>query len=385
LIFQFAQGFLYGQQINIGLWRDKIVNAFTVDIIKGNYLLTLNDRAFEVINSGNILYVSLINDSILVAGKDRIYGKYAIMALKAGRDSSEMLIKPVDPSLTGRRYIGNINLNVKWKKLQVILNTDMDTYIDGVVEAEGGVKASIEYYKTQAVLCRTYALNHYDRHAEEGFNLCDGVHCQAFQGLVTQNQLIAKAAFSTSSLVVIDSDSTLITAAFHSNCGGETESSANLWKLPKDYLKPVKDPYCVNQKQSTWEQKVSWDKWKDYLKQNGFKISDDTPRALYSQMAFKRRQYYKINNDSIAMKKIRTDFGFKSSFFTVQPEKDRVIIKGRGYGHGVGLCQEGAMQMALLNYSYTDIIKFYYQGTSITDFHNLSPAKNKTFEMIFGH
>ena len=67
---------------------------------------------------------------------------------------------------------------------------------------------------------------------------------------------------------------------------------------------------------------------------------------------------------------IRSDLNLRSTFFSVFVNGDSVILKGRGYGHGVGLCQEGAMEMASKGFSYRDIISFYYSGVIITDVKN---------------
>jgi stage II sporulation protein D len=73
---------------------------------------------------------------------------------------------------------------------------------------------------------------------------------------------------------------------------------------------------------------------------------------------------------SIPLRTIRSDLNLKSTFFSVFTEGDSVILKGRGYGHGVGLCQEGAMVMASNGFKYRDIINFYYTGVIISDIKN---------------
>jgi stage II sporulation protein D len=97
-------------------------------------------------------------------------------------------------------------LHIKLKNEQLLFVNDVnfEKYIAGVVEAEGGPNAPLEYFKTQAILCRTYAMKYYNKHLNEGFNLCDEVHCQAYKGRVSKNEDILKAAIETSGLVIVD-------------------------------------------------------------------------------------------------------------------------------------------------------------------------------------
>ena len=80
-----------------------------------------------------------------------------------------------------------------------------------------------------------------------------------------------------------------------------------------------------------------------------------------------RKPKYVAGEFSFPLTTIRTDFGLRSTFFSIKVRDDKIVISGKGYGHGVGLCQEGAMQMALKGYSYKDIIEFYYTGATISN------------------
>jgi stage II sporulation protein D len=78
-----------------------------------------------------------------------------------------------------------------------------------------------------------------------------------------------------------------------------------------------------------------------------------------------RQKYTGPSNAQIALATIRQDLKLKSAFFTLQPVNDQIVIHGYGYGHGVGLCQDGAMQMARVGYNYVDILMFYFRGLTI--------------------
>jgi stage II sporulation protein D len=74
----------------------------------------------------------------------------------------------------------------------------------------------------------------------------------------------------------------------------------------------------------------------------------------------------------VPLKNVRTDLQLKSTFFSIFPQGDTLVFKGRGFGHGVGMCQEGAMRMAKLGYKYPEVINFYYQKTQLIDLHKLN-------------
>jgi len=358
------------------VYNDLNTKAVVFSVVNGKYLLSADGRAIETIQQGQNLYISLEGDSIRCIGIQKNYGLYKYLHFNAMIDSAVFSLRPVDPQVQIRFYDDNLELSKQLGKLQTINQVDIDKYISGVVEAEGGNRASSEYYKSQAVLCRTYALNHLDRHIEENFNLCDGTHCQACNGRNSGNTSILKASFDTRGLVVVDTDTTFITAAFHSDCGGVTESARNVWLINKPYLKSVQDPYCQNQKCFKWERKMTLEQWKQYLLKNDFHLKDGLPVSLFNFTQYNRRQYYKLGKDSLTFRKIRNDFNFRSAFFSLEVKGDSILFHGRGYGHGVGLCQEGAMQMAKLGYNFREIIQFYYQGVNITEFNNVPVNKN---------
>ena len=181
--------------------------------------------------------------------------------------------------------------------------------------------------------------------------------------------MITDAASATRGLVILGPDSTLINAAFHSNCGGETVSSEDVWLTGQSYLKKVVDSYCSSSRNARWQKSFSITDWISYLKSSGF---HNEPSDL-SMLNFKqttRQKEYRLGTLSIPFNQIRTDLDLRSAWFSVGVEGDSIVLYGRGYGHGVGLCQEGAMVMASRGFDYQKIIKFYYTGVIISDIKN---------------
>jgi stage II sporulation protein D len=258
----------------------------------------------------------------------------------------------------------------------VLINIcDVEKYISGVVKAEGGSGKNIEYFKTQAVIARTYMYKCFDKHLSDRYNVCDNTHCQAFSGL-SSDSLINRAALETQGLVILDKDSTLIISAFHSNCGGETSSSEDVWLTSQPYLKKVFDPYCLSSRNAVWEKSISLNDWLEFIKKSGYNGKTDDPSA-FSFLQKSRLNDYRTGSFTMPLRTIRTEMNLRSAFFSVLAEGDSIILKGRGYGHGVGLCQEGAMVMALKGFNYEQIIDFYYFGVLITNIRNAVVIKNE--------
>jgi stage II sporulation protein D len=255
----------------------------------------------------------------------------------------------------------------------------MDEYIAGVTEAEAGARTYHEFYKVQAILARTFALAHINKHVTEGFSLCDQVHCQAYYGKPKDNSVV-RAVFSTRGKVVVDDNLNLIIAAFHSNSGGQTANSEDVWGSKTPYLRSINDTFSVCMPNSAWERKLLAEDWLSYLKiKHNFPVDNEEGRFAALNFAQPMRKIFlECNNSKVPLKNIRQDFQLKSTFFSITPSgKDSVIFRGRGYGHGLGMCQEGAMRMARLGYTYMDILNFYYQNIQLIDLHKLSFFKDE--------
>ena len=214
---------------------------------------------------------------------------------------------------------------------------------------------------------------HLYKHGLDGFDLCDDVHCQAFNG-ITDDSLIIKAAHETKGMVILGPDSQPIIAAFHSNCGGETLASEDLWLTGHTYLKKVMDPYCTSSRNSRWTKSITVKDWIGYLRKSGMA----SVPAKYTSLNFNqpaRMANYRTGYFSIPFAQIRTDLGLRSSFFSVKVEGNNVVLSGRGYGHGIGLCQEGAMVMASKGFDFKKIIGFYYRGVTVSDIGNAAATE----------
>ena len=116
-----------------------------------------------------------------------------------------------------------------------------------------------------------------------------------------------------------------------------------------------------------WVRRISIEDWKNSLElKHRYPVNDSV--AMSNAMNLPqtgRLVYFSDRGQRIPLRVIRSDFQLKSTFFSVVQRNDSVIFTGRGYGHGVGLCQEGAMQMAKQGYTYSYILNYYYRNINI--------------------
>ncbi len=361
------------EDIRVGLFYKELVNAFTFHCTEGEYEIRVDgDHSFSA-GPGDIFYISLIRDSIYVNSGLSNSGPFAQVDFVDRLLKGRCRIKAAAPSLHAADYSGDIYVSISHGTLQVINKLDFDRYLAGVVEAEAGPSAPGEFYKAQAVLCRTYALRNWDRHEGEGFNMCDHTHCQAFHGISNQPSIYT-AVLATHNIIVADRYSRLILPAFHSNSGGETGEASDAWPVNQDYLKPIIDPFSKNQKHSEWTKSITTEAWTAYLQSRGVNIAKAKPEQLLITQPHRKRSFV-YGKDTLSMTMIRDDLGLKSAFFDMTTEGDSLVIHGRGYGHGIGLSQEGAMEMAREGYSYSDILRYYFNDITVTGIDELPDSE----------
>lgn len=369
---------LSDELVNIRIFSQLKVQAFTVSAEAGTYGIWANGVEITSTLKTPLIKISYINDSIEVKTFETIIGRYKKIKLASPDFIKSFRLKLISPERKPRFYEDNLTVEVEAGNLKLINEIVLDNYISGVVQAESGKRSYQEFYKVQAILARTFALSHLQKHGTEGFSLCDHTHCQAYFGKTTELDIM-KAVSETKDKVVVDDNLNLIEAAFHSNSGGQTANSEDVWGSKLTYLRSVNDTFSTKMPNAKWERKMAKEDWLSYLKlKHNYPIQDSNARWL--AINFKqdcRKPYLEANNIRVALKNVRTDLQLKSTFFTIIPQGDTLLFKGRGFGHGVGMCQEGAMRMAKIGYKYPEVINFYYQNIQLIDLHKLNFFKDE--------
>lgn len=369
LLFTITSTVTHAQKIGISIFNELNLQTVLVTPVSGQYSLIMGNEEF-LLSPNQIVYISKIGDSLRVRDMSSNLGTWKRVSLVGQTGSDVVRINPISPAHPARIYDDNLGFYADFGRLMLVNLVEQDKYIAGVVEAESGPSAPLEFYKVQAILARTYALGHIERHQGEGFNLCDAVHCQAYKGKSVKNPDIIKASKETAGLIVVDETEQLIVGAFHANCGGETANSGNVWLKSHNYLVSVTDTYCRNSPSANWELRIPIREWKIFLSEKGV---DTTAIAItqYNQVSKNREYNYNIGGKQIPFSDIRAHFKLRSSFFSVELVSNAIRLKGRGYGHGVGLCQDGAINMARRGKTYTEIIEHYFSKVRIVPYSTL--------------
>ena len=356
------------ETVNIKIFSQIKVQSFTFSAEAGAYSIWANGVEVATTKQSPLIKLTYVNDSVEVKTFENVIGKYKRVKISSPDFIKSFRMKLISPDRKPRFYEDNLYVTTELGDLKCLNEISLDNYIAGVVQAESGRRSFQEFYKVQAILARTFALSHLQKHAPEGFNLCDHTHCQAYFGKTTELDIM-KAVTDTKGKVVVDDNLNLIDAAFHSNSGGQTANSEDVWGSKLSYLRSVNDTFSTKMPNAKWERKMAKEDWLSYLKlKHNYPIQDSNARWL--ALTFKqdsRKPFLEANNVRVPLKNVRTDLQLKSTFFSVVAVGDTVIFKGKGFGHGVGMCQEGAMRMAKLGYKCPEVINFYYQKTQLID------------------
>ena len=349
------------ERVRVRLYFTNDITTLNVSFDLGAYNLYADGGNLleDLVGEGRSVLVRVEGNKLHVSVNDDDYGSYSTLRLEATDTACILCINP--QGCKQRTYEGNLDITLlKNGKMQLVNDVEFETYIAGVVQSEiYGTQTDI--FRIQAIISRTWALRNLKKHAADGYNFCDNVHCQAYQNRCIRPDIMI-GAIQSSGETIVDSAGNLIETPFHSNSGGQTANSEDVWKAALPYLRSVPDTFSYRMRQSDWVRTISLDRWLNYFKTK-HKI-DITDSALLDSLTHFTQETRKARLLGIPLTRVRTDFQLKSTFFSVSVDSASmsVILHGHGYGHGVGLSQEGTIRMVSLGYSYDSILFHYYTG-----------------------
>lgn len=351
------------ENVRIRLFSDKNIEQVMFIPSFGSYFLETEQGDKLKLSKTTKLIVKDLDGQLEIKINDTIYKKAKKINLTPSGLKSFFQIKPLNPQITERRYEDGLEITSKNKSLFIINVVKTDNYIAGVVQSETwGATTNIDFFKVQAICCRNYLMNNLEKHAEEGYNLCDGVHCQAYKTRANKKE-VTEGAYKSKGEVIVDSQGNIIETLFHSNSGGETVNAKDVWGKDVPYLVSVEDSFSVGGKHYQWEKYIKLKDWLNYFRNKGLNIKDkEIEDAL---LTFSQESGRKTDIMGISLKTIREDFGLKSTYFNVQKWGSEVKLTGKGYGHGVGMSQEGAIKMCEEGYEYWEVIEHYFKGVKV--------------------
>ncbi|HEY3134414.1 MAG TPA: SpoIID/LytB domain-containing protein, partial [Blastocatellia bacterium] len=256
-----------------------------------------------------------------------------------------------------------------------VVRLPLEDYVLGVLSVEAAVEDQPEALKAQAIITRTYALKNLGRHASEGFDLCSNTHCQQYAQRPASDKM-RRAVTDTSGEVLRDANGQLVDAYFHAACGGMTANIETLWgaRAPS-YLRGVRDNFCASMPNHEWTDVIPATHLaralaSDPLTDVGRPIDevvvtkrDATGRAEMISIEGERRRQVRGWEFKIVVGRVLGWNLLKSSRFSVSRRRSNFIFRGSGFGHGLGLCQNGAHVMARRGAAYRQILDHYFPGT----------------------
>jgi SpoIID/LytB domain protein len=268
----------------------------------------------------------------------------------------------------------------------------LENYVLGVVRAEGSMESQPEALKALAIAARTYALKNLGRHAKDGYDFCSTTHCQRFtvrsprvsnpdaSGLSDgrASDTLSAAVRATEGQVLLDSGGRTIDSYFGASCGGETADIATLWgTAPAAHLPGVRDEFCESGPHAHWTDMITRNDLLRALQSDsrtnvGQRLDkivinkrDATGRAEFITLEGEQRKIVRGWDFKIIVGRVLGWNLLKSSRFEISRSGANFVFRGRGFGHGLGLCQEGAHVMAARGASYQRILEKYFPGTSV--------------------
>lgn len=313
--------------------------------------------------------------------------------------------------------------------LTIINKLPIKEYLYGVVPREMPKDWPIEALKAQAVSARNFAITNMGDYKGLGFDLTDDIYSQVYGGYSAEGKNSNRAVDETEDMVLKYNDK-IITAYYHSNSGGQTESVKNVWQADIPYLRGVEDEFSENVHNSTWSKTYDVDEVSSILNNSGYNVGSIYDVEVLSRSAnnrvmeieFKgsrdnailkkgktrevfgyydiRSMWFDINSDSNKSIKYISDSEYSEeslnnmTFITANGIKkaddfdelyiydgetkkkiktstsidDKIKFNGRGFGHGIGMSQWGAKVMADEGYDFDEILAHYYKGTYLEEY-----------------
>lgn len=316
-------------------------------------------------------------------------------------------------------FSGTLHLVVEADKIVAINELPVERYLTSVISSEMSATASLEFLKAHAVISRSWLLAQmekrrqlskggndffsfvkkddeiirwYDREDHTLFDVCADDHCQRYQGITRQSSPAVEQAISETRGQILVYDGEICDARFSKCCGGQTEEFQYCWEdTPKPYLVSFPDPYCntsdrqiLSQVLNDYDQETpDFYRWTvEYTQEQlselvSRKLKDDFGQItdLIPIERGKSGRIWKLKivgtkktltiGKELEIRRALSETHLLSSAFEVDKQGDRFVLHGRGWGHGVGLCQIGAAVMGTQGKTYDEILLFYYRNAEI--------------------
>lgn len=279
--------------------------------------------------------------------------------------------------VNGTRYRGSLALvRLNDRTLRVINVMPLEEYLKGVVPSEVDYRWPLETLKAQAIIARTFTLLQVADRAAHDYDVTR-TWPQLYGGLSSERSRAVRAVEATRGLVLM-SRGALLRAYYHTVCGGRTEEAREVWpNIQSTSLRGVRCRFCRQAPHSWWAWSVGAMDLEQMLQRQGFSVGSVEAIVTSQRNQSGRVTTVKIvgslDTSTIPATRFRAALGpnhLRSTNFTVQRIAGLWRFRGRGWGHGVGLCQWGAAMLGRRR-TAAQILAFYYPGAQVVPMEQL--------------
>jgi stage II sporulation protein D len=341
--------------------------------------LKLEDETIHITAAGNKVKFQGKENSATLDNKE-IYG-----------EGNCISIAPTIKELATACYPGHFYVSASKGLVNAVNIVDVEEYLRGVIPYEIGKLDSNRFsaLESQAIAARTYAYKHFGSRESMGFDVYADTKDQVYKGLQSATPLTDSAVKATSGIVMTYGGEFII-AYYHSTCGGETETLAT-WERPDlPYLQSRPDlredgtPWCNESSYSKWERKFADKELETLVKKNGkeakakvpeFKkiksiaVKDTLPSGRILTLVIDTdKGKFEVKGDKVRWLFKKAGSILPSSFFRIEHKKGEWIVTGKGFGHGVGMCQMGVRARSAAGQDFATILTHYYPGITLERF-----------------
>lgn len=326
--------------------------------------------------------LSVEKRAVSLSGESFSFGRYTMAPRRAYAVDGRIFVDGVDTgkwfieltpregffTVEGRSYRGSLLLATDYLFLYVINKVDIESYLKGVLPREIVSTWPEESLKAQAVAARTYAYRMIKDNGTKLWHLDASHMSQVYGGKTGETEPTNRAVDETRD-IVLTYRGELLTAFYHASSGGITARPSDIWKVTDGqypYLKSFEDPWSLRTPHDSWECRFEIAALARVFDTGPLKKIlveySPTGRALSLELVSSAGTFKISGND------FRLRMGaslIKSTYFKASIEGGTLYLRGRGFGHGVGLSQWGARNMAEKGHSYKEILTFYYRDVSL--------------------
>ena len=289
-----------------------------------------------------------------------------------------------------RKFAGRLSFIVEGGSIRAVNRIGVEDYLLSVISSEMHEDAPLEFLKAEAIISRSWLMNNLRSH--EGFDVCADDHCQRYQGLDGAQGSLVREAIDRTWGQMLFYKGELCDARYSKCCGGRTELFSTCWEdRDYPYLQSVKDEYCGEASQELlakalndydlptedyyrWETRYTREEVSELIsRRTGFNFGtvqalepvEIGPSGRIKYLRVVGSKHTATIGKELEIRRALSETHLKSSAFSIEWREDTLVLRGRGWGHGVGLCQIGAAVMASKGLDCRQILSHYYRGAEI--------------------